>query len=221
MTFLFSVRNKTMNINHIFMGWSPAGWNRLATAILALAHRWLILPPSRTNWQLGMKKFLPFLFLVLVLGLSGHMQAQPLPDFQNEEVVQRIAFGSCLYPRPNKVAIFNGILRQKPDVFIFLGDNIYGDTTDMELLAKKWNALGAVEGFKKLSETSTILATWDDHDYGVNDGGKSFPMRLESESSPSHQLIHRSAWCACRHRLPTTNTPTFSMRPCARPTPCS
>jgi alkaline phosphatase D len=80
--------------------------------------------------------------------VSGNILANSSPDFQKEEVVQRIAFGSCLYPRPKKVAIFDGILRHKPDVFVFLGDNIYGDTTDMELLAKKWNALGAVEGFK-------------------------------------------------------------------------
>jgi len=128
-----------------------------------------------------MKKISSLLFVAVVWLVSGNILANSSPDFQKEEVVQRIAFGSCLNPRPKKVAIFDGILRHKPDVFVFLGDNIYGDTTDMELLAKKWNALGAVEGFKKLSETSTILATWDDHDYGVNDGGKSFPMRLESE----------------------------------------
>jgi len=35
----------------------------------------------------------------------------------------------------------------KPDAFIFLGDNIYGDTEDMELLKEKWQEPGGPEGF--------------------------------------------------------------------------
>jgi alkaline phosphatase D len=128
-----------------------------------------------------MKNYLQICSCLVVLALSAHVQADLVPDVQDDRVVQRIGFGSCFNPKSKKYTIFDGILRQKPDVFVFLGDNIYGDTTDMELLAKKWGELGAVEGFKKLRETSTMLATWDDHDYGVNDGGKSYPMRRESE----------------------------------------
>ena len=42
----------------------------------------------------------------------------------------KIAFGSCgkqIHPLP----IFNEVVKQDPNIFIFLGDNIYGDTHDM------------------------------------------------------------------------------------------
>lgn len=102
-------------------------------------------------------------------------------ESHREELIHKIAFGSCFNPRDKKLDIFESILKHQPDVFVFLGDNIYGDTEDMELLRRKYAELEAVEGFRKLRESATLLATWDDHDYGVNDGGKSYPKREESE----------------------------------------
>jgi alkaline phosphatase D len=95
-------------------------------------------------------------------------------------VIETIAFGSCFNPRKKEHSVFEAILEQKPEVFVMLGDNIYGDTEDMALFKKKYAALEAVEPFRKLRDASTMLATWDDHDYGVNDGGKSYAMRAES-----------------------------------------
>ena len=34
-----------------------------------------------------------------------------------------------------------------------------------------WRAAASDKGWQKLKKTCPILATWDDHDYGVNDGG--------------------------------------------------
>lgn len=116
---------------------------------------------------------------VALLGL-GLVHGQPAADFQNAGAIDTIAFGSCFNPRKKKSSIFEGILKHEPDVFVFLGDNIYGDTSDMELLQAKWEELGAVEGYRKLREASTVIATWDDHDYGINDGGKSYSKREES-----------------------------------------
>jgi len=109
----------------------------------------------------------------------SHGQAKS--DFESGDVIHKIAFGSCFDPKKQQSAIFSGILKHQPDVFIFLGDNIYGDTADMEVLKKKYAALGAVEGFQKTRDATTLLATWDDHDFGINDGGKSYKMRDESQ----------------------------------------
>ena len=102
-------------------------------------------------------------------------------DFHHAKVVTKIAFGSCFDPRDKESSIFDAILKHRPDAFVFLGDNIYGDTNDMQVLRAKYAELEAVEGFRKLRDATTVLATWDDHDYGTNDGGKSYPMREESE----------------------------------------
>src|SRR5438094_6137873 len=85
-------------------------------------------------------------------------------------VLSRIAFGSCARqdkPQP----IWDAVVAVKPDIYLSLGDTIYGDTEDMAVMKKKYDQLAAIPGWQKLKKTCPILATWDDHDYGVNDGG--------------------------------------------------
>ncbi len=96
------------------------------------------------------------------------------------QAISRIAFGSCIkqdQPQP----IWNSIVAQEPDVFILLGDNIYADTIDMEKMRTEYAKLTAAPGYVALKETCKILATWDDHDFGQNDGGADYPMRAGSQ----------------------------------------
>lgn len=96
-----------------------------------------------------------------------------------EKSIDRILFGSCI-KQQHPVPIFDTIVKDQPDLFIFLGDNIYGDTQDMTVLQEKYGKLAAIPGFRRLKQTCPVLATWDDHDYGVNDGGRDFEKREES-----------------------------------------
>ena len=92
----------------------------------------------------------------------------------------KIAFGSCgkqTHPLP----IFYEVVKQNPNVFIFLGDNIYGDTHDMDVLKKKYHELGAKESYQHLIQNTEVLATWDDHDYGQNDAGKHYTQKESSK----------------------------------------
>lgn len=94
--------------------------------------------------------------------------------------VRRIAFGSCIrqdLPQP----IWSAVRATRPELTILLGDNIYGDTNDPEVLRTKWAQLDGVEGFRALREESTLLATWDDHDYGRDDAGAEYPLREASQ----------------------------------------
>jgi alkaline phosphatase D len=118
---------------------------------------------------------------VLAAGCLPAANAQTKVDFSQPGVVSKIAFGSCFNPRDKDSSIFGGIISHKPDVFVFLGDNIYGDTDNMDVLREKYAEFEAVEGFRNLRDSTNMIATWDDHDYGRNDGGKSYPMRKESE----------------------------------------
>lgn len=114
---------------------------------------------------------------ILMLALPVTASAQ---DSQSESTLTRIAFGSCAKqnkPQP----IWDAIAETKPDVFLMIGDNIYGDTEDMQVLRDKYDQLLAKPGFRKLRQTVPVLATWDDHDYGVNDGGDEYPKKRESQ----------------------------------------
>jgi alkaline phosphatase D len=97
-----------------------------------------------------------------------------------ERPLRRIAFGSCARqtePQP----IWDRIVGTRPELFLFIGDNIYADTEDMAVMRAKYQQLGALPGYRRLLRTCPVLATWDDHDYGVNDAGAEYPKRVESQ----------------------------------------
>ena len=96
------------------------------------------------------------------------------------EPVTRIALGSCAdqdKPQP----IWEAIVAQQPQLFLFLGDNVYADTEDMAVMRATYAKLAAIPGYQKLKATCPVLAIWDDHDYGVNDGGAEFAKRAEAK----------------------------------------
>jgi alkaline phosphatase D len=94
--------------------------------------------------------------------------------------VSRILFGSCL-KQNDPAPIFRTILDQGPDLFLFLGDNIYADTDDMAEMRAKYEVLAANPDFRELLAACPVHATWDDHDYGLNDAGADYAKRDESQ----------------------------------------
>jgi len=73
------------------------------------------------------------------------------------------------------------VLRTDFDLFILLGDNIYADTTNADVMQRKYDALKGSLFFRGLREKAPLLATWDDHDYGANDAGAEYPMKRASQ----------------------------------------
>jgi alkaline phosphatase D len=110
-----------------------------------------------------------------VLAAAGPSPRRPDPA----SLPSRIAFGSCAHedkPQP----VWDAVLASRPDLFIFLGDNVYGDTRDPDILRAKYARLAAQPGFRRLCAEVPILATWDDHDYGEDDAGADYPMKEAS-----------------------------------------
>jgi alkaline phosphatase D len=104
----------------------------------------------------------------------------PAPAPAVNPLVSRIALGSCMnQDRP--VPVLATVREWEPELFIWLGDNIYGDTEDMSVLEAKYQQLGAKPLFAQLRARVPMVATWDDHDYGVNDGGLEYPKKAESK----------------------------------------
>jgi alkaline phosphatase D len=101
------------------------------------------------------------------------------PNLPPNEPVRNIVFGSCL--NLTEHPMLDRTLTLPMDLFIFLGDNIYADTVDMAVMRRKYGQLKESRFFRELRKTAVILATWDDHDLGVNDGGCDYPMRRESQ----------------------------------------
>lgn len=98
----------------------------------------------------------------------------------SQKNLSKIAFGSCSN-QSNSLSIFDVVVQHQPDLFIFLGDNIYGDTENMHTLQAKYEQLAAKPTFQNLKKNMPIIATWDDHDYGQNDAGRHYPKKKESK----------------------------------------
>jgi alkaline phosphatase D len=119
--------------------------------------------------------------LFRVVALMLVLAATPLfCDADHPEILQRIHFGSCVLQSRSQ-PIFNTIAAMNPDLFVFLGDNIYADTTDMTVMERKYDELGASTAFQRLVDRCPVLAVWDDHDYGANDAGSEYPKKEESK----------------------------------------
>jgi alkaline phosphatase D len=99
-----------------------------------------------------------------------------------ENVTFRIGVASCAdqnKPQP----IWDAALAENPDLFVFGGDNVYASEPpfDVAKLRAAYAELGAKANFEKLRSTVPHLVVWDDHDYGLNDGGAEFAHKQASK----------------------------------------
>ncbi|MES2732547.1 MAG: alkaline phosphatase D family protein [Bacteroidota bacterium] len=128
-----------------------------------------------------MKKTLTVFFLLFSLLIAARFQAVEKPSTPTvEPTITRIAFGSCSR-QDQEQPLWPVIVQNQPQLWIWLGDNIYGDTQDMAMLKQQYALEKQHPGYRQLLSTCPVIGIWDDHDYGVNDGGKDFAKKAESQ----------------------------------------
>lgn len=120
------------------------------------------------------------LLLALVVALVG-----AAPAIAQEKPLARIAFGSCA-DQDKPCPIWGSIGKLQPDLLVLLGDTMYADLdkskkVDPNRIRETYGKLDGEAEFAKLKKTVPILATWDDHDFGKNDGDARFPFKDESQ----------------------------------------
>ncbi len=91
-----------------------------------------------------------------------------------------LAFGSCDNQRKEN-PFWEDIIALKPDVWVWGGDNIYANTNNMKKMEKFYQQQKRDTSYQRLIKNTPILATWDDHDYGKNDGGTHYRKKEESQ----------------------------------------
>ena len=114
------------------------------------------------------KNFL--IFFLFLISSSNFIYAESI----------KIGLGSCLdqdYPQP----IWQSIKEEDLNYFIFLGDNVYGDTPSGSLRKMK----SAYDKQKKVLpdflDDISIFSIWDDHDFGINDGGADYRFKRQAQ----------------------------------------
>jgi alkaline phosphatase D len=91
-----------------------------------------------------------------------------------------IAFGSCDNQRL-KNELWKSIDENHPAAWIWGGDDVYSDTEDMKELKENYAIQKNDSDYLQFISNKQILGTWDDHDYGLNDGGEEYPYKRESQ----------------------------------------
>jgi alkaline phosphatase D len=111
------------------------------------------------------------------------------PYNESSKVLNTIAFGSCATQLdafatqtvPDR-KIFSTIASKNPDLYIAGGDNLYLDLIAVapgthEYMLKGYGLMFNDPDFNNLIENVDHVATWDDHDYGQNDGVFNNPVK--------------------------------------------
>jgi len=113
----------------------------------------------------------------------------PMPSKALPRTLNRIAFGSCLSEKEDQT-IWTTIAAENPDAFIFMGDNVYGDAyrsdqlfsdPSMPKMRGAYNELAQSTPFANFRAQVPVMPIWDDHDYGVNDGGADYLFKDQAK----------------------------------------
>eukprot|EP01061_Rhynchopus_euleeides_P017735 TRINITY_DN29394_c0_g1_i1.p1 TRINITY_DN29394_c0_g1~~TRINITY_DN29394_c0_g1_i1.p1 ORF type:complete len:431 (+),score=99.90 TRINITY_DN29394_c0_g1_i1:30-1295(+) len=117
---------------------------------------------------------------------AGTPQCEDEARSDSAQPASRIAFGSChSMRRARSGGAFAWLQEYAPSRFFWTGDSVYVNTTDLEDLE------AAYDNMTRFPDYATFVAqvgqanidgTWDDHDYGVNDGGGEVPDKEERQN---------------------------------------
>ncbi len=115
-------------------------------------------------------------------------------DFQALDLRSRpakVAMASCLYDRflNESHAMWKSLLNEKPELLFLIGDNVYAEISnnrfpsplDERALWIRYSETFLQLDFYRTKDLVPTLVTWDDHDYGMKDGDRRNPYKLESK----------------------------------------
>lgn len=92
--------------------------------------------------------------------------------------VLTIAFGSC-NRQSEPQDYWTTIGRHAPDVWLWLGDNVYADQLGIDKLAREYEKQKTNPPYAAFAaNVDALYGIYDDHDYGKNDGGKENANKL-------------------------------------------
>lgn len=92
----------------------------------------------------------------------------------------KFAAASCmneLYSK-QRVEMWNAVASSKPDFVLLVGDTVYADNNinneDEQNYWRRWVECRTKLGYFKIKHLIPTFTTWDDHDFGINNGDERF-----------------------------------------------
>lgn len=168
----------------------------------------------------GLQAATRYAYRVLLDGTPVELAEAPAPAFTTapaDPLAPRellIATGSCNYvpDPPFEVTkdsfgagfeILDTVAAQRPDLMLWLGDNIYYRDSDFEpaneataRMHRRWAATRSFAPMQRLLHTGQHVAIWDDHDYGPNNANRDFALKATALA------LFQDYWANPSHGLP-------------------
>ncbi len=103
----------------------------------------------------------------------------------------KVVMASCLYDRflLESRAMWKSLLDEKPEMIFLIGDNVYAEVSngrfpspmnERALWIRYSETFLSLDYYRTKKLIPTVV-TWDDHDYGMKDGDRRNPHKLESQ----------------------------------------
>lgn len=120
------------------------------------------------------------LALLLLLSLASFAQTNH-DRLSNLTTIKRFAFGSC-NDQNDKQPLWNDMIKQKPDLWVWGGDNIYADWGKSDAMERAYKIQNAKPGYAKFKSMTPMIGTWDDHDYAYNNADGNLAFKKKSQT---------------------------------------
>lgn len=120
-------------------------------------------------------------FALSLLVLSPTIFAQTNQEqLQKITNIKRIAIGSC-NDQGDRQPLWQVMIKNKPDIFVWGGDNIYADWGKSERVARAYKKQNENPDYMAFKATTPFIGIWDDHDYAFNNAGGNINFKKESQ----------------------------------------
>ena len=151
--------------------------------------QWKILKLKATNLK-------PRVNYVLRLSTKeGHtLQERFFQALDPQKKNPKIIVGSCMHEGKfikEQIPFWTDLLNHRPDVIFLIGDNVYVDSSyhlkrigktavNPEWIFKRYIEARLHIPLFRSTQLYPVFATWDDHDFGINNGNRTFRYAKES-----------------------------------------
>lgn len=125
-------------------------------------------------------KTLVFVSIIFSCFISCKENPKTKPPTPTEKSEFIISFGSC----NNQILhnnFWNEILKNNPNIWIWGGDIIYSNTTNKNTLEQNYTIQKNNVDYQNFCKKVPVTGTWDDNDYGKNDGGTEYILKKDSQ----------------------------------------
>lgn len=135
----------------------------------------------------------------IVTASTEYVSPLPTRGLDDDDVLSKIAFGSC-FNQDQPAPLWQDIAQTKPDLFLFMGDNVYASSPAQQPIAEQYRKLDQVPAYRALRAEVPFMATWDDHDYGQQDGGADWSGKALARRD------FLNYWLYVKNRIPPEQT---------------